>query len=236
VSTKLFFASLSVGLVATAATSADLGSVDAPQPLPPQSAVADIIHDWSGGYVGVVGGGAVGEVETQTGSGTLFSETPLRGGLVGVTAGYNVQSGNMVYGVEADVSWAKVKGDKACEGFPSQTCRYELGWQGTARARVGVAMDRTLLYVTGGLAVAEGKGGVDPILGAIDGEDQQTYFGYVAGVGAEYAMTDALSFKAEYLYTDYAKRTSPLGTVSPSDSYKSDPSSHLFRVGVNYRF
>ena len=104
-STKLFFASLSVGLVATAATSADLGSVDAPQPLPPQSAVADIIHDWSGGYVGVVGGGAVGEVETQTGSGTLFSETPLRGGLVGVTAGYNVQSGNMVYGVEADVSW-----------------------------------------------------------------------------------------------------------------------------------
>ncbi|MBU2327097.1 MAG: porin family protein [Alphaproteobacteria bacterium] len=235
-STKFIFASLSVGLIATTATSADLGSVDAPRPLPPQGAVADIIHDWSGGYVGVVGGGAVGEVETQTGSGTLFSETPLRGGLVGVAAGYNVQSGNMVYGVEADVSWAKVQGDKACAGFPSQTCRYELGWQGTARARVGVAMDRTLFYVTGGLAVAEGNGGVDPIVGAIEGEDQQTYFGYVAGVGAEYAMTDALSFKAEYLYTDYAKRTSPLGTVSPLDSYESDPSSHLIRVGVNYRF
>ena len=61
-------------------------------------------------------------------------------------------------------------------------------------------------------------------------------FGYVAGVGAEYAMTEALSFKAEYLYTDYKSRTSPVGTVSPTDSYKSDPSSHLFRVGVNYSF
>lgn len=234
--TKLFFASLSAGFIASSAMSADLGAADIAEPLSPQGRVADIIHDWGGGYVGVVGGGAVGEVKTQTGSSTLFSETPLRGGLAGVTAGYNIQNGNMVYGVEADVSWAKVKGDKACEGFPAQNCYYELGWQGTARARVGVAMDRTLLYVTGGLAVAGGKGGVDPILGAIDGQDQQTYFGYVAGVGAEYAMTDALSFKAEYLYTDYRQRTSPLGTVSPTDSYKSDPSSHLFRVGVNYSF
>jgi len=236
VSTRIFLVSLSAGFIATATNSADLGSAEIPQSLPTEGGVADIIHDWGGGYVGVVGGGAVGEVKTQTGSGTLFSETPLRGGLAGVTAGYNIQNGNMVYGVEADVSWAKVKGDKACAGFPSQTCYYELGWQGTARARVGVAMDRTLLYVTGGLAVAGGKGGVDPILGAIDGQDQQTYFGYVAGVGAEYAMTDALSFKAEYLYTDYRQRTSPRGTVSPTDSYKSDPSSHLFRVGVNYRF
>lgn len=235
-SIRVFLAGISAGLIATAATAADLNSSDAPLPLPPQGDVADIIHDWGGGYVGIVGGGAVGEVETQTGSGTLFSETPLRGGLAGVTAGYNIQTGNMVYSLEADVSWARIKGDKACEGFASQTCRYELGWQGTARARVGVAVDRTLLYVTGGLAVAEGKGGVDPIIGTIDGEDKQTYFGYVAGVGAEYAMTDALSFKAEYLYTDYAKRTSTLGTVSPLDSYKSDPSSHLIRVGVNYRF
>ena len=235
-STKFFIASLSIGFIATAATSADLGSVDAPQPLPPQGAVADIIHDWGGGYVGVVGGGAVGEVETQTGSGTLFSETPLRGGLTGVTAGYNIQNGNMVYGVEADVSWAKVKGDKACEGFPAQNCSFELGWQGTARARVGVAMDRTLLYVTGGLAVAEGSGGTTPVPAGSTGEDKRTFFGYVAGVGAEYAMTDALSFKAEYLYTDYAKRTSPLGTVSPLDSYKSEPSAHLIRVSVNYRF
>lgn len=235
-STKIFLVSLSAGFIATAAVSADLGSADIPQPLPTEGGVADIIHDWGGGYVGVVGGGAVGEVETQTGSGTLFSETPLRRGLAGVTAGYNIQNGNMVYGVEADVSWAKIKGDKACQGFPAQNCSFELGWQGTARARVGVAMDRTLLYVTGGLAVAEGRGGTTPVPAGSTGEDKRTFFGYVAGVGAEYAMTDALSFKAEYLYTDYGKRTSPLGTVSPLDSYKSEPSAHLIRVGLNYRF
>ena len=176
------------------------------------------------------------QLETQTGSGTLFSETPLRGALVGLAAGYNIQNGNMIYGVEADVSWAKIQGDKACAGFPAQNCSFELGWQGTARARVGVAMDRTLLYVTGGLAVAEGRGGTTPVPLGSTGEDKRTFFGYVAGVGAEYAMTDALTFKAEYLYSDYRQRTSPLGTVSPLDSYKSEPSSHLFRAGVNYRF
>ncbi len=81
--TKLIFASLSAGFIATSAMSADLGAADIAQPLPPQGGVADIIHDWGGGYVGIVGGGAVGEVETQTGSGALFSETPLRGGLAG---------------------------------------------------------------------------------------------------------------------------------------------------------
>lgn len=235
-STKFLFASLCAGLLCTTVSAADFGSADSPSPLSSQIAVADIIHDWSGGYVGVVGGGAVGEVKTETGSGTLGSDTPLRGGVAGVTAGYNIQNGNMVYGVEGDVSWAKVKGDQSCQGFPSQTCYYELGLQGTARARVGVATDRTLLYVTGGLAVARGQGGVDPVVGAAIGEDKQTYLGFVTGVGAEYAMTDALSFKAEYLYTDYVSRTSPLGTVSPLDSYRSEPSSHVLRVGLNYRF
>lgn len=74
------------------------------------------------------------------------------------------------------------------------------------------------------------------MVGAAIGEDKQTYLGFVTGVGAEYAMTDALSFKAEYLYTDYVSRTSPLGTVSPLDSYRSEPSSHVLRVGLNYRF
>lgn len=235
-STKFFFASLSAGLVSAPVLAADLAGADAQRPLSSQTAVADIIHDWSGGYVGVVSGGAVGEVKTETGSGTNASETSLRGGAVGVTAGYNVQNGNMVYGVEGDVSWAKIKGDKTCQGFPSQNCHFELGWQGTARARIGVAVDRALLYVTGGLAVAQGRGGVNPVIGAAIGEDKQTYLGFATGVGAEYAMTDALSFKAEYLYTDYVSRTSPLGTVSPLDSYRSEPSSHVLRVGLNYRF
>ena len=60
--------------------------------------------------------------------------------------------------------------------------------------------------------------------------------GELREAGAEVALDDNLSLKAEYLYTDYRSRTSPLGTVSPLDSYKSDPSSHLIRVGVNYRF
>lgn len=235
-STKCILAALSAGLFAVSAEAADISMAQPIEPMPQESVAADLGHDWSGGYLGIVGGGAVGEVDTQTSSDTLFSDTPLRGGFSGVTAGYNIQNGNMVYGVEADVLWARIKGDQACEGFPTQNCYFELGWQGTARGRIGVAMDRTLLYVTGGLAVAGGKGGATPVPAGISGEDQQTYFGYAAGVGAEYAMTDAISVKAEYLYTDYVTRTSPVGTVSPLEDYESDPSSHMFRVGLNYRF
>ncbi len=147
--TKLIFASLSAGFIATSAMSADLGAADIAQPLPPQGGVADIIHDW-GAAMSALSGWCRRRSGNGDGFRALFSERPCRRS-GGVTAAQHPERQHG-YGVEADVSWRRPRATKPVKAS-RQNCYYELGWQGTARARIGVAMDRTLLYVTGGLAV-----------------------------------------------------------------------------------
>ena len=57
------------------------------------------INNWSGFYLGAMGGYAQ---ENSSGIGTLS------GGFAGGTAGYNWQMGNVVLGIEADAAWADV--------------------------------------------------------------------------------------------------------------------------------
>src|SRR5690606_3376964 len=87
-------------------------------------------------------------------------------------------------------------------------------WLATLRGRVGVAYDRTLLYATGGLAWGKDLGFANNVLAippAVDrASGSSTRTGWVAGGGLEHAVTDNLSFKAEYLYMDLGddRRTS----------------------------
>src|SRR5205085_386043 len=80
----------------------------------------------------------------------------------------------------------------------SQTTK--LRWLTTVRARLGYAWDRSLLYVTGGLAgggvkssvsVAQFVGG--PTL--FSGSTSDTRWGWTVGAGYEYAFTRTISGK-----------------------------------------
>jgi outer membrane immunogenic protein len=94
-----------------------------------------------------------------------------RGYLAGLQAGYNMQSGNVVYGFETDLDWASIKDRGSASGIPfidtgtgncdANICvgtgtimaEQKLGWLGTVRGRLGMlATPTTLLYATGGLA------------------------------------------------------------------------------------
>ena len=69
------------------------------------------------------------------------------GWMGGIFGGYNFQSGGMfVAGLEGDITFSG-SSDKA------SGIRVENDWNGTVRARAGVAVDRFLIYGTGGLAV-----------------------------------------------------------------------------------
>jgi outer membrane immunogenic protein len=75
----------------------------------------------------------------------------------------------------------------------------KIDWFGTVRGRVGYAMDRALIYGTGGLAF----GSVENRY--LDGpansfSEKCTQTGWTAGAGIEYAFDDHWSAKAEYLY------------------------------------
>src|ERR1700726_4614024 len=123
-------------------------------------------YDWSGFYVGVFGGGGWGNhnINNALGSATTFANYSAnyssQGGMAGGEAGFNWQSGNYVLGIEADGFWSGISGNDAAGGaagsFPVTSVDQDsLRWGGTLRARGGIAVDRLLLFFTGGWAYGD---------------------------------------------------------------------------------
>src|SRR5919112_1764707 len=81
-----------------------------------------------------------------------FRNGKRSGGFVGgAQAGYNYQFGMFVGGLETDLQYAAVGNKGASYGttyYPGDSD----GFFGTIRARAGVALDRALVYGTGGFA------------------------------------------------------------------------------------
>src|SRR5437762_5339443 len=121
---------------------------------------------WTGCYIGIEGGWAWGHSEAKrldinttstpvTVTTTTFASYNLDGGLIGGTAGCNLQSsGGFVLGVESDLSWMDKNGrgaDIAANGFNAAfTSRTREDWLETTRLRLGWAFGHVLVYGTGG--------------------------------------------------------------------------------------
>jgi outer membrane immunogenic protein len=213
----------------TAATEATFAADIARRPAPPPVAVkapALPIFDWSGFYVGIHGGYAWGD-SSFTYPGLASTSFDANGWLLGGLIGVNYQVGQTVFGLEADINKTAFKGGGTCTVGP---CEFENSWLGTARARLGYAVDRFMPYVTGGVAFGDVKANVPGIGSASDRR-----VGWTAGVGAEYAFSPNLSWKTEYLFVDLGKFDCglPCGVGSPTN-VKFD--AHIVRTGINLRF
>src|SRR6266581_4255347 len=125
---RVLFAAIGLlGLAATNAAAADL-----PRAMPTKApAMFAPGYSWNGFYLGINGGGAFGRSDWSA----FGSDTNVSGGLVGVTAGYNWQSGQWVFGLEADIDWADIKGNFSNAVCPTG-CRTKNDWLGTARGRL----------------------------------------------------------------------------------------------------
>jgi outer membrane immunogenic protein len=130
-----------------------------------------------------------------------------------------------------------------CWGIP-WTCKVELTWFGTARARLGYAWSRHLLYVTGGAAFGSLKGTEGDFIapgfgGSRDGagSGSKTRFGWTIGGGVETRINDRWSTKFEYLYVDLGKGN-VFNDVSIFGNLPQDVAftTHVFRTGINYSF
>ncbi|TJV00334.1 MAG: porin family protein [Mesorhizobium sp.] len=183
--------------------------------------------DWTGAYIGVNAGGGFGKFKYDPNFGTGLDLT-ASGFLGGVQAGYNWQSGQMVYGVEADFQGSAVKASISGIGGPGTALETKIDWFGTVRARIGYTpVDRFLVYGTGGFAYGHDK----TTFGA-GGDFSKTKTGWTVGAGVEYAINTNWTIKSEYLYTDLGKSTF---TVGPSSIDVTDKF-HVVRVGLNYKF
>ncbi|MDH6231061.1 outer membrane immunogenic protein [Mesorhizobium soli] len=210
-------------LLSTGAFAADIVSTEpAPEVIP--------VFSWTGAYVGLNAGFGGGKFKHEMpGSGMSFN--PQSSGFVGgVQVGYNYQIDQWVVGAEADFQGASIKGETEFDSGAKLGTK--LDWYGTVRARAGVlANDRLLVYATGGLAYGRTKTHMEaPDAGV---SDSKTKAGWTVGAGVEYAVTDHVSLKTEYAYTD-------LGKARVFDSLGSGldrkVNFHTVKFGINYKF
>lgn len=207
----------SVGLLALGVASAS--AADISRRVMPTKAAPEVVmpvYNWTGAYVGLQAGGGWGRSDYSIGG----SSSPS-GGLIGGTLGYNWQVSNFVVGLETDLAWANISGSGGCGGVFS--CSTRNNWLGTTRARLGLAMDRWMPYVTGGFAY----GGLKTSVAGFD--NSKTKGGWTVGAGVEAAIAGPWTAKVEYLHVDLGSTDAAFGT---SANYRSD----IVRAGLNYRF
>ena len=189
------------------AAAADLGYTPTPEvtynPAPAFS--------WTGPYIGGLLGYGWGDAQ-------IPGKDPTPSGIVGgVYGGYNFQAApNFVLGVEGDIT---ATGMSDTAGGVKVTNP----WNGTFRGRAGYNWDRFLVYGTGGLAVGEVKtkaGGVS---------DSNTNVGWTLGAGVEAAITNNVTARVEYRYTD-------LGSTNFANVGKLDYTSNQVLTGIGLKF
>jgi len=191
-------------------------------------------YNWTGFYAGVIAGYGFGNFSSSAVGSSAPTITNLTGALAGVTAGANYQTDQFVLGVEGDVAWSGITGDTSCTA--TQICTSNLNWISTLRGRLGVAVDNSLFFTTGGIAIGNGTSTTSPATVGTTGTDTQTFVGWTVGLGAEYAFNQNVRLKAEYSYTDLGSRTSPVGTFSVTDAFIGRPTFQTIKVGINFAF
>lgn len=229
--------------------------------------------DWTGPYVGVHAGYGSGTSSSDvTLSGAWTSEsTALRtyvtdnfsdrrkpeGFNFGAQLGYNYQTaGNFVIGAEGDFSVlsandARSTGLVATTPFPALSYNFgnsvDAKHMFSLRAKAGVALNKTLIYATGGWAwvntefgaTMQSNGGYNKA-----GTAKKTLDGFIIGAGVEQKLGSKVSARIDYAFTDQGKHiystayqpgssfTSPVYSETVSQDLKL----HLIRVGLNFHF
>jgi outer membrane immunogenic protein len=172
------------------------------------------IYNWTGFYLGGFGGYASEDS-------SAFS---MKGGFAGGTVGYNWQTGNIVYGLEADAGWADVSASVSGFGL---TAKSKVDALGTVRGRVGFAVDQVLFYGTGGYAWVDNKLSLSAL--GVTVSQSNFHSGWTVGAGIEAFFAPQWSVKGEYLYRS-------LGSENYFGVRSGDLNLHSVQVGVNYHF
>jgi outer membrane immunogenic protein len=166
-------------------------------------------YSWAGPYLGGNLGYAWGSVDNA-----IPKPSGVQGG---VQAGYNWQSGPLVFGIEGDLQATGADDTFAPWKFSNP-------WFGTVRGRVGYAFNNVLFYGTGGLAFGELRGETFGL------SESHTNAGWTAGVGAEFGFAPNWSATVEYLFVDLSDSRFTITGVSNGSQFG------VLRAGVNYHF
>jgi outer membrane immunogenic protein len=175
--------------------------------------------------------------------------------------GMNAQYGAAVLGFEGDVQ-SGIKNGTVIESpiiqnngtpFPGAlpgnniTISQQLNWWGTARIRLGVTVlnPRLMLFATAGVAFGQIQNTASTDFRPVGTELYAASLnefrtGLVAGGGAEWAFTDNLSVKGEYLYMDFSTSSITANPAPPlppfTVGYRFLTQVQVARAGLNFKF
>jgi outer membrane immunogenic protein len=233
-------------------------AADLTPPVPSPIYIPPPTFTWAGAYLGITAGYANGFHSYDDLGGAFLgypglSNDQSNGFAGGGTLGFNLQTGSLVYGLEADLSWLSNKStyvdpNGAINNFyPSETNR--LNDLGTVRGRLGLAVDRTLFYFTAGVAMGEVANTVlynstkFPTFNTPSFNIDSTRVGWVVGSGLERALTPNLTVKGEAIYAQLNAATanwvSPGSQAFPANAVynvRFNTSVAMVRAGLNYKF
>ncbi len=163
---------------------------------------------------GFYAGAHLGYLDVKADSSSSSGSISGDGTMGGLQAGYNVVNGNLMWGIETDLSLTSA----------SPCCNIRVGPMATLRPRIGFAVDDWLLFVTGGIAASQFED-----FDAFHGE-----FGWTVGAGVERMVGDLVGVKLEYRYMrfDNADFDPHLG----SSNTGIDLEVHTIMAGVNFHF
>jgi len=215
----------------TPVLAADLGVAPIYRPPAP-------VANWTGSYIGISGGGAWGNavVHNDFIGGDQTPRFDLHGGIVGITSGFNIQNGNVVYGYESDTSITSKRGS-AFDFPPNAAFNNEVRepWLSTYRGRFGYAQNNWMLYATAGGALANVENSISGPPGQIS--EKHWHWGWTVGGGVEMRLTPDWTAKVEYLYVGLQDKSyfNPAPSPAFASNQRVSLDDHIVRVGVNYK-
>ncbi len=165
---------------------------------------------WSGPYMGLTGG--FGWANTAP------STSPNNGWIGGAFAGTNFQTNtNLVLGVEGDFTATGKTGT-------SGGLTVSNPWDATFRGRIGFAMDKIMVYGTGGVAVGRVKA-----VTTSPSTESASKVGWTVGAGVDAALSQKVFGRLEFRHTNLG--TTNFNVAGPV-SYKSND----VMAGLGFKF
>lgn len=176
---------------------------------------------FDGPYVGVSAGWERSEIADRIDAQPITGEASRDALVLGGYAGYNLKaSERIVIGAEAGFSATVDDKTRAASAGKSLTIDPRYSFDLSARAGYLVT-DKALVYVRGGYANTRVRTALDGLTGPVRASDNLD--GWQVGGGLEYAISERITARAEYRYSD-------LG--SNGGQYDR----HQTLVGVSYNF
>jgi outer membrane immunogenic protein len=205
------------------------------------------IFSWTGFYAGVDIGGSWGNANlwVPTNYGNAFSHNATNNGVIGGGfVGYNYQVNNFVLGLQGEFDGtsngnSRYTSPVGLYGNPltSYTSSFNQDWIASIDGRLGYAMDRTLLYVIGGVAWDQQSANLVNNWTGYGVSRSNTRTGYDVGGGVEYAFTNNWTARLEYRYYNFGNsNTAWTDGILNGTFYRTTLTDNVVRVGLAYKF